>query len=134
PKKYGGRDFSALMQSTVVTKLATRCLSSAIMAMVPNSLGPAELLLVYGTEEQKQQYLPNLACGKDIPCFALTSTEGASDAGAMPDTGVVSAPTFKVIKRSGFKASDAEVKMNPRSRSARLRVAERTDAPVLEAA
>jgi acyl-CoA dehydrogenase len=89
PKKYGGRDFSALMQSTVVTKLATRCLSSAIMAMVPNSLGPAELLLVYGTEEQKQQYLPNLACGKDIPCFALTSTEGASDAGAMPDTGVV---------------------------------------------
>ena len=72
PEEYGGLGFSALAHSTVVTKIATRSCSAAVTAMVPNSLGPAELLMKYGTEEQRQHYLPRLANGEDIPCFALT--------------------------------------------------------------
>lgn len=89
PKKYGGLGFSALMHSTVVTQMATRSVSAAVNTMVPNSLGPAELLLHYGTEDQKAHYLPRLAQGTDIPCFALTAPDAGSDAGAMPDTGVI---------------------------------------------
>ena len=89
PKEYGGLGFSALAHSTIVTKIATRSASAAVTAMVPNSLGPAELLMKYGTDEQRQHYLPRLACGEDIPCFALTGPEAGSDAGAMTDTGVV---------------------------------------------
>ncbi len=89
PKEYGGLGFSALMQSTVVTTIATRSLSAAVVVMVPNSLGPGELLLHYGTDEQRNHYLPRLARTEEIPCFALTSTEGGSDAGAMPDRGVI---------------------------------------------
>jgi len=89
PEEYGGLGFSALAHSTVVTKIATRSASAAVTAMVPNSLGPAELLMKYGTEEQRQHYLPRLAIGEDIPCFALTSPEAGSDAGAMTDTGIV---------------------------------------------
>lgn len=89
PKQYGGREFSALGHSTVVVKIASRSMSAAVNTMVPNSLGPAELLVHYGTEEQKNYYLPRLANGTEIPCFALTSPEAGSDAGAMPDNGVV---------------------------------------------
>lgn len=89
PKEYGGLGFSALAHSTIVTKIATRSASAAVTAMVPNSLGPAELLMKYGTDEQRQHYLPRLARGEDIPCFALTGPEAGSDAGAMTDTGIV---------------------------------------------
>lgn len=89
PEEYGGLGFSALAHSTIVTKIATKSSSAAVTAMVPNSLGPAELLMKYGTEEQRQNYLPKLASGEEIPCFALTGPEAGSDAGAMTDTGIV---------------------------------------------
>ena len=89
PKKYGGLEFSALAHSSVVMKISTRSITSAVTVMVPNSLGPAELLLHYGTEEQKNHYLPRLARGEDIPCFALTGPEAGSDASSIPDRGVV---------------------------------------------
>lgn len=89
PKEYGGLGFSALAHSTVVTKLATHSISLAVTTMVPNSLGPAELLVHYGTAEQKQYYLPRLASGEEIPCFALTGPDAGSDAGSIPDTGIV---------------------------------------------
>ncbi|MET0266286.1 MAG: acyl-CoA dehydrogenase [Duganella sp.] len=89
PKEYGGKAFSAYMHSQVVMQLSTRCSALAVQVMVPNSLGPAELLLHYGTEEQKNHYLPRLAAGQEIPCFALTSPYAGSDAAAIPDTGVV---------------------------------------------
>ncbi len=89
PKSYGGLGFSATAHSTIVAKIATKSPSAAVVAMVPNSLGPAELLIHYGTEDQKNYYLPRLAQGQDIPCFALTGIEAGSDAGAMTDFGVV---------------------------------------------
>jgi len=89
PKEYGGLGFSALAHSTVVTKIATSSISAAVTTMVPNSLGPGELLVRYGTEEQKNHYLPRLASGMDIPCFALTAPDAGSDAGAIPDTGII---------------------------------------------
>ncbi|MDQ7988286.1 MAG: acyl-CoA dehydrogenase [Candidatus Dactylopiibacterium sp.] len=89
PKEYGGKGFSAFGHAEVITKLATRSSASAISVMVPNSLGPAELLLHYGTDAQKQHYLPRLARGEDIPAFALTSPQAGSDAAAIPDRGVV---------------------------------------------
>jgi acyl-CoA dehydrogenase len=89
PKEYGGKGFSALAHSTIVTKIATRSGSAAVTVMVPNSLGPGELLLHYGTQEQKDHYLPRLAKGDEIPCFALTSPVAGSDAGAIPDKGIV---------------------------------------------
>ena len=89
PKQYGGLGFSALGHSSVITKLASRSTTTAVTVMVPNSLGPAELLLHYGTEAQKDLYLPRLADGREIPCFALTGPDAGSDAGAIPDTGIV---------------------------------------------
>ena len=89
PKAYGGLGFSALAHSAVVAKLSTRSNALAVTVMVPNSLGPAELLLHYGTEEQKRYYLPRLAKGLEIPCFALTNPEAGSDAASIPDRGVV---------------------------------------------
>ncbi|WP_434677545.1 acyl-CoA dehydrogenase [Pseudomonas sp. R1-18] len=89
PKEFGGKGFSAYAHSQVAMKLATRSGDLASTVMVPNSLGPAELLLHYGTEQQRNHYLPRLARGEDIPCFALTGPLAGSDAGAMPDTGVV---------------------------------------------
>ncbi|MHC6803590.1 acyl-CoA dehydrogenase family protein, partial [Vibrio antiquarius] len=88
-KKYGGLEFSAYAQSLVLQKLTgvSGVLSSTVG--VPNSLGPGELLQHYGTEDQKNHYLPRLAEGKEIPCFALTSPEAGSDAGSIPDYGVV---------------------------------------------
>jgi acyl-CoA dehydrogenase len=89
PKRYGGREFSATMHSMVIQKLASRCGAAAVHVMVPNSLGPAELLLNYGTEEQKNHYLPRLAKGLEIPCFGLTNPHAGSDAAAIPDFGIV---------------------------------------------
>ncbi|KAA3627951.1 MAG: acyl-CoA dehydrogenase [Proteobacteria bacterium] len=89
PRRYGGLEFSALAHSAVVVKLASRSLTAAVTVMVPNSLGPAELLLHYGTDQQKAHYLPRLARGEEIPCFALTGPTAGSDAAAIPDTGVV---------------------------------------------
>ena len=89
PKSYGGLAFSAYAHSEIVTKISTRSGSAAVTVMVPNSLGPAELLIHYGTDEQKNHYLPRLAKGLEIPCFALTNPEAGSDAGAIPDFGVV---------------------------------------------
>ena len=89
PKEYGGKQFSSFAQSRIMSKIASRSLTAAVSCMVPNSLGPGELLLHYGTEEQKNRYLPGLAKGEEIPCFGLTSPEAGSDAGAIPDTGVV---------------------------------------------
>lgn len=89
PKKYGGLEFSATANSLLITKLAARSLTAAVTVMVPNSLGPAELLLRYGTEQQRDYYLPRLARGEDIPCFALTGPNAGSDAASIPDTGIV---------------------------------------------
>ncbi|WP_275760663.1 acyl-CoA dehydrogenase [Ralstonia pseudosolanacearum] len=89
PRAYGGKGFSAYAHSQVVMKLATRCSAAAVSVMVPNSLGPAELLLHYGTDTQKAYYLPRLARGEEIPCFALTNAYAGSDAAAIPDVGVV---------------------------------------------
>lgn len=89
PKEYGGKEFSPYANSTVVQKIASRSLTAAVSVMVPNSLGPAELLLHYGTEEQKNYYLPKLADGREVPCFALTSPSAGSDATSISDTGVV---------------------------------------------
>jgi len=89
PKKYGGLEFSAYAHSQVVTKLSTRSSAPAVTVMVPNSLGPAELLLHYGTPEQKRHYLPRLARGDEIPAFALTSPWAGSDAASIPDVGIV---------------------------------------------
>jgi acyl-CoA dehydrogenase len=89
PKSYGGLGFSAYAHSEIVTKISTRSGTAAVSVMVPNSLGPAELLIHYGTDEQKNHYLPRLAKGLEIPCFALTNPEAGSDAGAIPDFGIV---------------------------------------------
>lgn len=88
-KEYGGLGFSALAHSTIIMKIATRSISTAVTVMVPNSLGPAELIHHYGTQAQKDYYLPRLASGEEVPCFALTGPEAGSDAAAMTDTGVV---------------------------------------------
>jgi len=89
PKQFGGLGFSALAHSQIVMKLAGRSPTACVSVMVPNSLGPAELLLHYGTEQQKNYYLPRLAKGLEMPCFALTGPEAGSDAGAIPDFGIV---------------------------------------------
>ena len=94
PKEYGGMGFSALAHSQVIVKIASRSFAAAVTVMVPNSLGPAELLLRYGTREQRDYYLPRLARGEEVPCFALTGPDAGSDAAAIPDTGVVCRGVF----------------------------------------
>ena len=89
PREFGGKGFSAYAHSQVITRLSTRSSAPAVTVMVPNSLGPAELLLHYGTDEQKRHYLPRLAAGLDIPAFALTSPWAGSDAASIPDSGNV---------------------------------------------
>jgi acyl-CoA dehydrogenase len=105
PKRYGGKEFSATMHSQVVMKLSTRCSAAAVSVMVPNSLGPAELLLHYGTEEQKNHYLPRLARGEEIPCFALTNPHAGSDAAAIPDFGVVCNEMWKGKEVLGMRVT-----------------------------
>jgi acyl-CoA dehydrogenase len=102
PKKYGGLEFSAHAHSEIILKLTSRSIPVAISTMVPNSLGPAELLIHYGTEEQKNHYLPRLARGEDIPCFALTEPSAGSDAGSIEAEGIL------------FKGSDGllHIKLN----------------------
>lgn len=99
PKEFGGLAFSALGHSEVIAKLASRSTALAITVMVPNSLGPAELLTHYGTQEQKDHYLPRLADGLEVPCFGLTEARAGSDAGAMSASGEI------------FKSKDGEVMM-----------------------
>jgi acyl-CoA dehydrogenase len=99
PKKYGGLEFSAFGHSSIIQKLSSRSAPLAITAMVPNSLGPAELLLHYGTDEQRDYYLPRLADGTDIPCFALTEPNAGSDATSISSYGVL------------FKDSDNNIKI-----------------------
>jgi len=89
PKSYGGLGFSATAHSEVVRKISSRSVSAAVTAMVPNSLGPGELLLQFGTKEQQDYWLPRLADGRELPCFGLTSPEAGSDAASMVDVGVV---------------------------------------------
>src|ERR1700751_1523548 len=89
PKRYGGLEFSAFAPSCVLAKIASRSPTASSTVAVPNSLGPAELLNHYGTEEQKSYYLPRLARGEEVPCFALTGPRAGSDASSIPDTGVV---------------------------------------------
>jgi acyl-CoA dehydrogenase len=89
PKQYGGKGFSATANSAIVMKIASRGPSAAVAVIVPNSLGPGELLLLFGTEEQKDYWLPRLADGREIPAFALTSLDAGSDAASMSDSGVV---------------------------------------------
>jgi acyl-CoA dehydrogenase len=103
PKQYGGLEFSAYANAIVITKLASRSPTAASTVGVPNSLGPAELLLHYGTEEQKQHYLPGLAAGTEIPCFALTSPQAGSDAAALIDNGVICKGKWKGKTITGIR-------------------------------
>ena len=105
PKAYGGLGFSAYAHSQVIQKLSTRCSAAAVSVMVPNSLGPAELLLHYGTEDQKNHYLPRLARGQEIPCFALTNPYAGSDAASITDTGVVCKGMWNGEETLGFRIS-----------------------------
>jgi acyl-CoA dehydrogenase len=89
PRRYGGLEFSAYAHSCVLIKIASRSATASSTIAVPNSLGPAELLLHYGTEAQKNHYLPRLARGEDVPCFALTGPRAGSDAASIPDTGII---------------------------------------------
>lgn len=89
PKEHGGLGFSATAHSEVVRKVSTRSIAGAVTIMVPNSLGPGELLMQFGTDAQRQYWLPRLAEGSEVPCFSLTSPEAGSDAASMIDSGVV---------------------------------------------
>ncbi|ARH00362.1 acyl-CoA dehydrogenase [Legionella micdadei] len=89
PKEYGGLDFSATAQVAILARIYGRSVTVGSTVSVPNSLGPAELLLKYGTKEQKEYYLPRLADGREIPCFALTGPNAGSDAASIPDKGIV---------------------------------------------
>ncbi len=105
PEEYGGLGFSATAHSDVIVKLASRGSSAAVSVIVPNSLGPGELIMAYGTDAQKSHYLPRLADGREIPCFALTSLEAGSDAAAMTDRGIVCYRTWKGKKTLGMRVT-----------------------------
>jgi acyl-CoA dehydrogenase len=89
PESYGGLGFSAAAHSAVISKIGSRSTTASVTVMVPNSLGPAELLLHYGTDEQKRHYLPRLASGQEIPCFGLTGPHAGSDAASTRSEGTV---------------------------------------------
>lgn len=99
PKEYGGLGFSALAHSEVIQKLSSRSIPLCTTVMVPNSLGPAELLIHYGTEDQKNKLLPKLATGEELPCFALTEPTAGSDAGSITASGIL------------FRGSDGKLKI-----------------------
>lgn len=105
PKKYGGLEFSAQAHSAIMTKLASRSGTTAVCCMVPNSLGPAELLHRYGTEAQCDHYLPRLASGEEIPCFALTNPYAGSDAANIPDYGIVCEGEYNGEKVLGMRVT-----------------------------
>ncbi|MCX4186468.1 acyl-CoA dehydrogenase [Methylophaga sp. OBS4] len=102
PKQYGGLGFSPLAHSQVIMKVASRSVTASVTVMVPNSLGPAELLLHYGTQKQKDYYLPRLARGEEVPCFALTGPEAGSDASNIPDKGIVCKREFEGKEITGI--------------------------------
>lgn len=103
PKEYGGKGFSAYAHSQVIIKISGRSITASTTVSVPNSLGPAELILEYGTEEQKNYYLPRLASGQEVPCFALTSPEAGSDASSMTDYGIVCRGDYEGMKTLGIR-------------------------------
>src|ERR1700733_3699369 len=103
PRRYGGLEFSAYAHSCVLIKLASRSGTASSTVAVPNSLGPAELLLHYGTEAQKDHFLPRLARGEDVPCFALTGPRAGSDAASIPDTGVICKGPWQGAQIVGIK-------------------------------
>ncbi|MBX3587916.1 MAG: acyl-CoA dehydrogenase [Ramlibacter sp.] len=105
PREWGGLGFGHHAHATVVTRIATVNVSTAVTVMVPNSLGPAELLLRYGTEAQKQHYLPRLADGRDLPCFGLTSPYAGSDAASIPDRGVLTEREIDGVRVRGFSVN-----------------------------
>jgi acyl-CoA dehydrogenase len=105
PKEYGGKGFSAYGHSQVVMKISTRSSTAAVSVMVPNSLGPGELLMHYGTKAQKDYYLPRLAQGLEIPCFALTAPEAGSDAASMPDVGIVCKEMWNGVETLGLRVT-----------------------------
>ena len=103
PKQYGGLEYSALAHSAIVLKLSSRSISAAVTVMVPNSLGPAKLIMEYGTQKQKDYYLPRLAAGEEIPAFALTSPTAGSDASSMTDYGIVCYEQFEGKNTLGIR-------------------------------
>ena len=103
PKEHGGLGFSPYAHSEVVRKISSRSLTAAVTVMVPNSLGPGELLMRFGTKEQQERWLPRLADGRDIPCFGLTSPEAGSDAASMIDTGIICKGEFEGREVLGLK-------------------------------
>jgi acyl-CoA dehydrogenase len=103
PKEHGGLGFSATAHSEVIRKLSSHSITAAVTVMVPNSLGPGELIRHFGTPEQKQYYLPRLADGREVPCFGLTSPEAGSDAAAMTDRGVVCHGEYRGERVVGIK-------------------------------
>jgi acyl-CoA dehydrogenase len=105
PKNYGGLGFSAYAHSEIVKRIATRSITASITVMVPNSLGPGELLLEFGTDQQKRYYLPRLADGREIPCFGLTSAQAGSDAASMEDHGVVCYGTLEGKRVLGMRVT-----------------------------
>tara|TARA_B100000989_G_scaffold297295_2_gene282663 strand:+ start:5335 stop:7821 length:2487 start_codon:yes stop_codon:yes gene_type:complete len=103
PKEFGGKGFSEYAHSQILTKLYSVSVTLGTTVNVPNSLGPAELLVKYGTDKQKAYYLPRLARGEEVPCFALTGPDAGSDAGAMTDTGIVCNGMFEGKETLGIK-------------------------------
>jgi len=103
PKEYGGLGFSNYAHSEVIRKLSSRSISGAVTAMVPNSLGPGELLIRFGTKAQQDYWLPRLATGEEVPCFGLTSPEAGSDAASMIDTGIVCRGTYQGKETLGIR-------------------------------
>ena len=103
PEKFGGLDFSAYAQSEILAKISSRSSVLSAMIMVPNSLGPGELLIHYGTDQQKNKYLPELASGKAIPAFALTSPWAGSDASSIPDVGIICKQKWEGKETLGLK-------------------------------
>jgi acyl-CoA dehydrogenase len=103
PRRYGGLEFSAYAHSCVLIKIASRSATASSTIAVPNSLGPAELLLHYGTEAQKNHYLPRLARGEDVPCFALTGPRAGSDAASIPDTGIICKGQWQGAEVTGIR-------------------------------
>jgi acyl-CoA dehydrogenase len=102
PREHGGLGFGHFAHAAVVTKIATVNTAAAVTVMVPNSLGPAELLLAYGTEAQQRHYLPRLADGRELPCFALTSPYAGSDAASIPDRGLLTERVIDGRRVRGF--------------------------------
>lgn len=103
PKEYGGLGFSNTMHSEVVRFVSSASVTAGVTIMVPNSLGPGELLMHFGTQEQKNHWLPRLADGREIPCFGLTSEDAGSDAAAMTDSGVIEEGEFEGKRQIGIR-------------------------------